>query len=542
MEASNLLQQLASTAKKQLQVLSIVGMSGLGKTTLATRLINDPYVVSYFHIRAWVTCSQVYNKRNLLLAILSSVVEIPDEVCSKNDNLLAHELYRALKGRRYLIVIDDIWSSKAWDDFKTSFPDDNNGRRSLVVVGRKGTNGAIKTCRIHDLLRDLCLRKAEEHNLSPNIFMYNKHSYLCSHSSTKPSTNSQLLLSPNVLAIPPNCSCYESEVTQSFFEDVTILWDTSKLIRSLDISGIEFLEFPSTLLRLVHLRYMELKFRSGNPPESISHLRHLQTLIMSSRVNMVVPNEMWKMINLKHLCIKSGENLIKFSEEPILLENMQTMSVSPTRPCQTILARTPNLQKLGLCGPLTTKSGDMKCPDLGLLVHLKTLKLLNTFPSCKAVRLSTSIIFPESLKSLTMSNTCLDWKEAFVFEMIPNLQTLKLKLHAFVGKDWKTTQEAFPRLKFLKLDELDLETWTACHDHFPLLQCLRVHQCPYLIEIPEDLGNICTLDLIEVSGCSDAATNSAKDIQKEQESNGNDWLKILLNTGLNKTRLKTAGR
>lgn len=69
MEASNLLQQLAATARKQLQVLSIVGMAGLGKTTLATRLYDDPYVISYFYVRASVTCSQVYNKRNLLLAL-----------------------------------------------------------------------------------------------------------------------------------------------------------------------------------------------------------------------------------------------------------------------------------------------------------------------------------------------------------------------------------------------------------------------------------------------------------------------------------------
>ncbi|KAL8102402.1 hypothetical protein AgCh_027042 [Apium graveolens] len=707
-EASSLLQQLASITRKKLEVISIVGMAGLGKTTLARKLYNDPYVVSYFYTRAWVTCSQVYSKRDLLISILRSVTEITDEVFQMNDDLLAHALYRALKVRRYLIVIDDIWSINAWNDFKRCFPDDNNGsrimlttrlkevalyaqsdgnplclrflteeesfdlfkrkllrdgnffgtlsslgksitkkchglplaivviagllknnfeiewwaqieehvssyilsdynqymntlalsydhlpqhlrpcflsfgafpedydipvskliwlwiaegfisqdganrslediaedylmdliNRSLVIVGKKGSGNAIKTCHIHDLLRDLCLRKAEEEYFSPDLYRHNKHSFSCPHSLVNPTLKCQLLLSTNVLTIPSNCSCYTSELSQSMFKHVSVLWDTSKQIRSLDLSSIELLVFPTELLQLVHLRYLEIRFRSGNPPESISQLRELQTLIMTSRMDMVVPGKMWKLINLKHLRIKSGENLLDSStleDESTLVDNLRCMSlISPTRPCKNILARAPNLQKLGLCGPLTTTTGDLKCPDLGHLMQLETLKLLNTVPYREGVRLSISTIFPGSLKNLTLSNTCLDWEDAWIFEMIPNLKCLKLKFHAFVGKDWKTTPEAFPSLEFLKIDELDLVTWTASRMHFSVLQNLQVYRCPYLMEIPEDFGNICTLEWLEISGCSDSATNSAKDMQKEQESIGNDSLKILLNPGLTK--------
>ncbi|XP_063945344.1 putative late blight resistance protein homolog R1B-16 isoform X4 [Daucus carota subsp. sativus] len=704
-EASYLLQKLVSITKKQLEVISLVGMAGLGKTTLAKRLYNDPYVVSYFYIRAWVICSHVYNKRDLLLVILRSINEITDNVQRMNDNMLAHVLYRALKGRRYLIVIDDVWSSSAWDDFKRCFPDDNNGSkimlttrfkdvalhaqsdgnplclrfltegesfnlftvkvsrtgyllddlsfiersitktcrglplaivviagllkgnfnvdwweqvaesvssyiatdetqymdtlalsynhlprhlrpcflsfgafpedydipvrkliwlwiaegfipqdemkkslegvakdylmdlisRSLVCVGKRGSNGAIKTCRIHDLLRDLALRRADEENFSPNMFKFNKHSFSCPHSLTNPSAITQLRLTTDVFNISSNCSCCSSEVSHLLFKNVLITWDTSKLIRDLDISAFELFVFPCELVQLVHLRYLELRLRSGDPPESISHLRKLQTLIMSSRMNMVIPNNMWKILSLRHLCIRTGENLVNFcnvEEEPSLLENLQTLSlVSPTRPCEHILSRTRNLKKLGLCGPLATKRGELKCPDLGLLIHLETLKLLNTIPLCKSGRLSDSIIFPESLKNLTVSNTYLDWKEAWIFEMIPNLEVLKLKFHAFAGKHWETTTEAFPRLKILKLDDMNIVTWTASRNHFPLLQRLQVFRCPYLTEIPEDFGNIYTLEWIELSGCSEAASISARDIQKEQKNNGNDWLKVLLNPG-----------
>ncbi|KAK1384118.1 hypothetical protein POM88_021853 [Heracleum sosnowskyi] len=427
-EANILLQQLACITKKQLQVISIVGMAGNGKTTLARRLFNDPYVVSYFYLRAWVTCSQVYYKRDSLLFILRSVAEITDD----------------------------------------------------------------EVCR------------------------------------------SQLLLSPNVLTVSSKCSSYSSGFFPTIFKGLSIGTESSKLIRVLDLSSLELSVFPSELLQLVYLRYLEIRLRSSHLPETISTLTKLQTLIVSSKMNVVVPKTTWKMINLRHICIKTGENLVNFgNEETGILENLQTLSlVSPTRLSPLILARTRNLRKLGLCGPLTTKSGKLKLPDLSLLMHLKILKLLNTNALGKAGRLSDSIIFPESLKSLTVSNTYLDWKESWVFEMIPNLEVLKLKFHAFVGKVWETSPKAFPHLKFLKLDELDFENWTGFRNHFPVLQRLQVLRCPYLLEIPEDFGNICTLEWIELSGCSDAASSSAREIQKEQENNGNDWLKILLSPGL----------
>ena len=77
--------------------------------------------------------------------------------------------------------------------------------RSLVVAGKKGSNGSIKTCRIHDLLHDLCLRKAEEENFSPDIYKYNKHSYTCPRCSTNSSKKSHLRLCTTNAS---NCSCY----------------------------------------------------------------------------------------------------------------------------------------------------------------------------------------------------------------------------------------------------------------------------------------------------------------------------------------------
>ncbi|GAA0139871.1 hypothetical protein LIER_35147 [Lithospermum erythrorhizon] len=57
----------------QIQILAIVGMAGIGKTTLAKRIFYSPCVSNHFHPRAWVKISQVYCRRDLLLKLLLGV-------------------------------------------------------------------------------------------------------------------------------------------------------------------------------------------------------------------------------------------------------------------------------------------------------------------------------------------------------------------------------------------------------------------------------------------------------------------------------------
>ncbi|KAL0329610.1 UNVERIFIED_CONTAM: putative disease resistance RPP13-like protein 3 [Sesamum radiatum] len=47
---------------------------------------------------------------------------------------LMENLYRALEGRRYLVVLDDVWSTEPWNNLRFAFPDDNNGSRILITT------------------------------------------------------------------------------------------------------------------------------------------------------------------------------------------------------------------------------------------------------------------------------------------------------------------------------------------------------------------------------------------------------------------------
>ncbi|KAL8228361.1 hypothetical protein R6Q57_015945 [Mikania cordata] len=118
--------------RKKLDVVSVVGMGGIGKTTLATKVFNDAYVKYHFHVRVWVTVSQTYDKRHVLIQILESICGRSD-LKDASDSRLRELVHKQLTGKRYLIVIDDIWHIETWDNLKLFFPHGYNGSRILLT-------------------------------------------------------------------------------------------------------------------------------------------------------------------------------------------------------------------------------------------------------------------------------------------------------------------------------------------------------------------------------------------------------------------------
>ncbi|MED6199412.1 hypothetical protein PIB30_075755 [Stylosanthes scabra] len=116
-----------------LNVVSIIGMGGLGKTTLAKKVYNKDELKNMFDCCAWSYVSNDYIIRDLLLSLLKclkpSIVECKDLSVEE----LKDKLSECLKGKKYLVVLDDIWKTQVWDELKGAFPDDRNGSRIIIT-------------------------------------------------------------------------------------------------------------------------------------------------------------------------------------------------------------------------------------------------------------------------------------------------------------------------------------------------------------------------------------------------------------------------
>ncbi|KAH0757407.1 hypothetical protein KY290_020900 [Solanum tuberosum] len=116
-------------------VYPIVGVGGIGKTTLAKFVYNDPRIVSHFQLLLWVHVSRVFKVEEVLEQIVNSVRE--DLLCEKLDmNELKNLVHQTLYGKNYLIVLDDVWNEDPvkWDELK-----------KLLMVGACGSKILITT-------------------------------------------------------------------------------------------------------------------------------------------------------------------------------------------------------------------------------------------------------------------------------------------------------------------------------------------------------------------------------------------------------------
>ncbi|XP_047961592.1 putative late blight resistance protein homolog R1B-16 [Salvia hispanica] len=115
------------------RVVPVVGMGGMGKATLAGNVYNHLLIQQHFDIRCWATISQEFSVDNVLTQLL-----FENRKTDGDAGRLGEELHKLLWGRRYLIVLDDMWSLEAWDDTHMFFPDNGNG--SCVVVTTRLAN------------------------------------------------------------------------------------------------------------------------------------------------------------------------------------------------------------------------------------------------------------------------------------------------------------------------------------------------------------------------------------------------------------------
>ncbi|KAK1418915.1 hypothetical protein QVD17_28066 [Tagetes erecta] len=115
-EKEELAQQLLKPSDEKFSIVPIVGMGGVGKTTLAKLLYDEKQVKDHFELKAWVCVSDDFDSFRISKVVFQSVAGVNKEFADLN--LLQVDLVNHLRGKRFIFVLDDVWS-ESYGDWET---------------------------------------------------------------------------------------------------------------------------------------------------------------------------------------------------------------------------------------------------------------------------------------------------------------------------------------------------------------------------------------------------------------------------------------
>ncbi|KAK6790875.1 hypothetical protein RDI58_009956 [Solanum bulbocastanum] len=344
-------------------VLSIYGMGGLGKTTLARNLYKNPNIASSFSTRAWICVSQEYNTMDLLKTIIKSIQGRTKgtlgllETMTEGD--LEIHLRDLLKERKYLVVVDDVWQREAWESLKRAFADSKNGSRVIIttrkedVTERADNRGFVHKLPMESLAKDMVekcrglplaivvlsglllhrrgLDKWQEvkDQFWKNIIKFIEISCILSLSYNDLSTvlkqyflyfgifpEDQVLEAENIIRLwmvegfVPKGEERMEDVAEGFLNEL-IRRSLVQVVDTFWEKVTEYLPFivkekgggaiPDAIGNLYHLKLLSLR-GINDLPSSIGNLKNLQTLVVSEgRYFRILPRQTADLINLRHL-------------------------------------------------------------------------------------------------------------------------------------------------------------------------------------------------------------------------------------------------
>jgi hypothetical protein len=366
--------------------------------------------------------------------------------------------------------------------------------RSLIQVARRRRiDGGVKTCLIHDLLRDLCISESAEEKF---LEVHSDHQYLSTNNSRRLSIQGNTRHISSNLPVPKNarsvfffdplCRIYNDGVIWKWLEE------NFKLLRVIHYVPDKVL-VPKSMETFIHLRYLSINGCGPVFPDSICNLTNLVTLCINcvGGSNKYLPKDIFKLQRLRNLYLFGGWWLPWDSEG--VLWNLQVLSIlsinydPENHRFLVVPEKFPNVRHLKMLidRPSTLEAGheEDSFPSLHHLAHLEKLEIQN----CGMLaRYPNSI--PSTVTKLTLESV--ERVEACVAELgkLPNLRILKLHGEEDQNVSIHVIAHSFPKLQFLELWNLRIEELKKETSAMPRLTHLVITRCDEFSSAPELLS------------------------------------------------------
>ncbi|WVZ78691.1 hypothetical protein U9M48_026361, partial [Paspalum notatum var. saurae] len=127
--------------KQDQSLIAILGMGGLGKTTIASSVYKNQKILTSFDCHAWVTISQTYQVEELLKELIDQLIDERSSMASGFMTMsrmrLVEVMQSYLRDKKYFIVLDDVWDKAVWLFLNYAFVRNDCGSRVLITTRRK---------------------------------------------------------------------------------------------------------------------------------------------------------------------------------------------------------------------------------------------------------------------------------------------------------------------------------------------------------------------------------------------------------------------
>uniref|UniRef100_A0A0E0LZL6 NB-ARC domain-containing protein n=1 Tax=Oryza punctata TaxID=4537 RepID=A0A0E0LZL6_ORYPU len=134
-------------------VVAILGIGGIGKTTLAKKIYSDRAVEHSFNTKIWFSVTQDFNEVDLLRTAI--VAAGGDHCGAQEKSLLEPVLISALMAKKFLLVMDDIWNQQPWEKVLRvpTIKAGARGSRVLITTRNEGVAREMNAVHLHHEIR-----------------------------------------------------------------------------------------------------------------------------------------------------------------------------------------------------------------------------------------------------------------------------------------------------------------------------------------------------------------------------------------------------
>ncbi|CAA7047408.1 unnamed protein product [Microthlaspi erraticum] len=413
-------------------------------------------------------------------------------------------------------------------------------KRNMIISERDIYTSRLKTCQLHDMMREVCVLKAEEENFLQVVDDTSTAKSKAPCKSRRLAIHKTSYMEGEIINIKlRSLLVINGNERRDSFYGSHLFFDRLQLMRVLDLGGAEFDggKLPSSIGRLIHLRYLSLFLAQVDYlPSSMRNLKqllYLNLVVDQMECAISMPNFFKEMRELRCLCLPlrisknvkmelrnlvNMETLENFSTEHGNLRDLQGMtrlrklSIIRDKGC-TMETLSSSLSRLRNLENLTIRDYWRTNDDEGLVLDCANLKQLDL--SIYMPRFPSGQHVPSRLTIISLRHCCLEEDPMPILEKLLHLKKVRLGESSFCGKRMVCSGGGFPQLQELEL--VELEEWIVEEGSMPLVHTLQMGYCEDLKELPDGLRFLTSLkDLTLGSKWEERVLKGGEDYYKIQ--------------------------